>query len=58
MINTELQNIQGIGAKTIEQLLQHFKSFARLKETSEEDIIAVIGEHKTSLLVEYLKSNE
>ncbi|MDR1667081.1 MAG: excinuclease ABC subunit UvrC [Bacteroidales bacterium] len=58
MINTELQNIKGIGTKTIEQLLQHFKSFARLKDTPEKDIVAVIGKHKAELLTKYLKSGE
>jgi excinuclease ABC subunit C len=57
MINSELQNIKGIGEKTAEQLLLHFKSFAHLKEVSEEEIVAVVGKQKTKLLMKYLQAN-
>ena len=41
--NSELTSIKGIGEATAKKLLQHFKSVARIKKASEEDLAAVIG---------------
>jgi excinuclease ABC subunit C len=41
---TELENIPGIGKKTADKLLAHFKSFKKIKEASEEELISVAGE--------------
>lgn len=41
---TELENIPGIGKKTADKLLAHFKSFKKIKEASEEELIAIAGE--------------
>lgn len=41
---TELENIPGIGKKTANKLLAHFKSFKKIKEASEEELIAIAGE--------------
>lgn len=40
---SELTSIKGIGEATAKKLLQHFKSVARIKKASEEDLAAVIG---------------
>ena len=42
-INSELEFIDGIGEKTIVELLKHFKSVKRVKEASMEQLTAVIG---------------
>ena len=42
-INSELDNIKGVGAKTATLLLKHFRSVKRLKEASLDDIVALIG---------------
>ena len=41
---TELENIPGIGKKTADKLLAHFKSFKKIKEASQEELIAIAGE--------------
>ncbi|MFM8912828.1 MAG: excinuclease ABC subunit UvrC, partial [Flammeovirgaceae bacterium] len=41
---TELENIPGIGKKTADKLLAHFKSFKKIKEASEEELISIAGE--------------
>lgn len=46
----ELDGIKGIGPKTAELLLQHFKSVKRIKEASREDIAALIGPAKMKVL--------
>ncbi|MFM8742291.1 MAG: helix-hairpin-helix domain-containing protein, partial [Cytophagales bacterium] len=41
---TELEYIPGIGKKTADKLLAHFKSIKKIKEASEEELTAVAGE--------------
>ncbi|QLE01366.1 excinuclease ABC subunit UvrC [Galbibacter sp. BG1] len=45
-INSELENIEGIGEKTANDLLKKFKSVKRIKEASEVQIAEVIGASK------------
>lgn len=40
---TELENIPGIGKKTADKLLAHFKSWKKIQEASEEELTAVAG---------------
>ncbi|NAS31184.1 excinuclease ABC subunit UvrC [Flavobacteriaceae bacterium R38] len=42
-INSELEMIEGIGEKTIVELLKHFKSVKRIKEATLENLTAVVG---------------
>ena len=51
-INTELENIEGIGQKTAEQLLQQFKSVKRIKEASLESLAESIGRAKAKKIYE------
>ena len=46
-----LDTIKGIGPKTKEQLLAHFKSVKRIKEATAEEIVSVIGKSKAELVV-------
>ena len=43
-IHSELENIAGVGKKTIEKLLQHFSSVARIKSSTQKEIEQVVGE--------------
>lgn len=52
-LGTELTQIEGIGEKTAQDLLSHFKSIKRLKEASEEDISTVVGNSKAKLIKAY-----
>ena len=42
-IVSELDNVEGIGAKTKETLLQHFKSVKRIREATEKELVKVVG---------------
>ncbi len=53
MITTELQNIEGIGQKTIEKLLQEFKSVARLQLAPVEELEKVVGKQKAATVAKY-----
>ena len=43
-IHSELENIAGVGKKTIEKLLQHFSSVTRIKAATQNEIEQVVGE--------------
>ena len=47
--------IKGIGPRTKESLLAHFKSVKRIKEAPMEEVAAVIGKSKAEKLAEVLK---
>jgi len=53
-----LNAIEGIGEKTSQELLRHFKSIKRIKEAKLEEITEVIGASKASRVVEYFKKSE
>ncbi|MCD7971262.1 MAG: excinuclease ABC subunit UvrC [Candidatus Azobacteroides sp.] len=52
-----LDAIKGIGDKTKELLLKEFKSIKRIKEAPEEELIKLIGRHKTEIVKKELKNN-
>ncbi len=54
----ELDGVKGIGPKTAEALLQHFKSVKRIKEASEADVAAVVGSSKAKILAAHFNSQE
>ncbi|GAB2761523.1 excinuclease ABC subunit UvrC [Salinimicrobium soli] len=49
-LNTELENIPGIGEKTVVELLQNFRSLKRVKEASEESLATVIGKARAAII--------
>jgi excinuclease ABC subunit C len=57
-IHSELNDIKGIGEATIKILFQKFKSVEKIKNAGREDIVTVIGDAKTKLLLNYLKSKD
>lgn len=57
-LGTTLTNIEGIGEKTAEDLLRHFKSVKRIKEAKVEEIEKVIGASKAKLVVKYLSGKQ
>lgn len=52
---SKLDTIKGIGPATAQALMKHFKSLKRIKEAPLEEIEAVIGKSKASLLQSGLK---
>ena len=51
---SELDSIKGIGEKSKQALLQHFKSVKRIREATVEEIAAVIGKAKAEIIVKSL----
>jgi excinuclease ABC subunit C len=50
-LNTELENISGIGDKTVVELLRHFKSTKRIKAANFEALANVIGASKAKKII-------
>lgn len=53
-LHSQLDDIKGIGKTTRDKLFQHFKTIARMKAASIEEIAGVIGKSKAALLAEAL----
>jgi len=53
---SELYNIKGIGEKTSETLLNHFKSVKRLKEASFGELITVLGPAKARIIKDFFQN--
>ncbi|MDY4890633.1 MAG: excinuclease ABC subunit UvrC [Prevotella sp.] len=54
-LHSQLDDIKGIGKTTRDKLFQHFKTIARMKAASMEEIAGVIGKSKAALLAEALE---
>ena len=54
-IHTELEKIEGIGPRTIEQLLGKFATVARIRKASVEELAEVIGKAKAQRVFDYFK---
>lgn len=57
LIKTELHEIKGIGPKTAENLLMHFRSVARIKEAELKDIAELIGNAKAQIVYAHFHPN-
>lgn len=57
-VKSELLEIDGIGEKTMQDLIRKFKSIKRLKEAAENEIAEVVGPAKAKILVAYFTDNK
>jgi len=55
-VQSELHRITGVGTKTAEDLLKHFRSVKRVKSASQEDLASVVGKSKAALIRNYFSS--
>lgn len=49
-IHSELENIEGIGSKSIEALLKHFRTLKKIKAATESELAAVVGPSRAAAL--------
>lgn len=57
-LETELEDIPGVGEKTAIQLLRHFKSKKRIKEASFDELVNVVGTARAKKIFTYFQSSE
>ncbi len=55
VVKTELSDIRGIGEKTAEDLLKHFKSVKKIKEASMEELEILVGKSKANIVFDYFQ---
>lgn len=54
-LHSELDDIRGIGPKTKEALLHHFRTVKRISEASDDELAAVVGSSKAAILEAHFK---
>ena len=52
-INSELEQIEGIGAKSLNALLRRFKTVSKVREASLEELSEVVGEARARKIIDY-----
>ncbi len=57
-INTELDEISGIGPKTTETLLKHFKTITKIKTASTDELSELVGKQKSGVIKAYFENKE
>lgn len=55
-IASELDNIPGIGEKTKNELIKHFKSVKRIKSTNLNELIEVVGTNRATIIYNYFNA--
>jgi excinuclease ABC subunit C len=55
-IETELNEISGIGEKTVVELLRQFRSVKRIKEASKKELAEVIGDSRAQRIINHYQS--
>jgi excinuclease ABC subunit C len=56
-LGSEIDQIKGIGKKTLEKLYQKFKTIDRIKNADEKELEKIIGKAKTGILLKYFKNH-
>ena len=55
---SEIIQIKGIGDKTQEDLMKHFKTVSKIKAASEKELTAIIGNSKAKVLLNHFNNEE
>ena len=55
-INSELNNIKGIGKNSIKILIKNFKTIEKIKSLKKEDLILIIGKNKGEILFDFFNN--
>ena len=55
-INSELEQIEGIGAKSLNALLKRFKTVSKVREASQAELAEVVGDARARKIVEYFNN--
>ena len=57
-LKTELTEVKGLGPITADKLLSKFKSVKKIRELSENELVAEVGKAKTKVLQDYFAQTE
>jgi excinuclease ABC subunit C len=56
-IKSEIKSIPGVGEKSAMELYGKFKTVAKMREASEEEIAQIVGVHRAKIIFEYFNSS-
>ncbi|MBP3533909.1 MAG: excinuclease ABC subunit C [Alistipes sp.] len=57
-LHSELEKVEGIGAKSIEALFKHFRTMSKIKSASLEELAAVVGRSKAEKIFSALEGQK
>ena len=57
-LNSELDNIKGIGPKTKDALLKALKSVKRIKETDVQELTKIVGTNKATIIFNFFHTEK
>jgi excinuclease ABC subunit C len=57
-IKSELENIRGVGPKTVSRLISHFGSVQSIKNSKENELGEIVGEKRAKIIKNYFNSAE
>jgi excinuclease ABC subunit C len=57
MLVSSLEKIEGVGQKTIQTLIHHFKSVENIQKATEEEISEIIGKNRAGLVKKHFQKN-
>ena len=57
-IKSELENIKGIGNKTVDILLSKYKSLENIKKKTKEELSLIVGKTKAEIIINYFKNRD
>lgn len=57
-LHSELEKVEGIGAKSIEALFKHFRTMSKIKSASLEELAAVVGRSKAEKIFSALEEQK
>ncbi len=55
---SELSDIKGIGQKSADELLKHFKSVKAIAKASKEELSKVVGAKRATIILDYFSQND
>ena len=56
-LNSEISEIKGIGQKSANALLKHFKSVKAIAKASKEELSEVVGEKRAEIIIDHFSQN-
>ena len=57
-LHSELDDIKGIGPKTRDELLKALKSVKKIKETTQEQLVEIVGAAKANIVYNYFHTED
>ena len=55
-IKSELEQIPSLGSRSVEKLLQRFRTISRIRKATMDELTEVIGAHRASEVIRYFAS--